>query len=216
MAKRSGAKSGFQTASESPLRRRILEAAFSAFVERGFAGTSTLEIATRARASKRELYALIGSKRDILAACIRERAKRLQLSPELPDPSDRETFAAVLTAFGSRLLHEASDPTVVAVFRLAIAEASHSPEVALALNAAGIEASRAALRQIMTRACAAGLSDGQPSEMAEHFASLLWRNQMVGLLLGVVERPSEREADRRAAAASAALLKLYPLPGERA
>ena len=38
----------------SPVRARILEAAFSAFMERGFAETSTLEIATRARASKRE------------------------------------------------------------------------------------------------------------------------------------------------------------------
>ena len=52
----------------SPVRARILEAAFSAFMERGFAETSTLEIATRARASKRELYAEFGSKQDMKAA----------------------------------------------------------------------------------------------------------------------------------------------------
>ena len=52
----------------SPVRGRILEAAFSAFAEHGFADTSTLEIATRARASKRELYAEFGSKRGILEA----------------------------------------------------------------------------------------------------------------------------------------------------
>lgn len=213
MARKSATKASAENADEAPLRRRILEAAFSAFMERGFAETSTLEIATRARVSKRELYALFGSKDDILTACIRERAKRFQLPAELPVPSDRETFAGVLTAFASKLLREISDPTVVAVFRLAIAEAVRSPEVAQALNAAGIEASRAALRETMSRACAAGIVSGQPAEMAEQFVGLLWRNEMVALLLGVAERPSEREADRRAEAATAALLRLYPGPG---
>ena len=53
-------------------------------MENGFAETSTLEIATRARVSKRELYALVGSKQEMLAACIAERAKRLQMPAELP------------------------------------------------------------------------------------------------------------------------------------
>jgi AcrR family transcriptional regulator len=214
MARRSAAKPSAEQAGETALRRRILDAAFSAFMERGFAEASTLEIATRARASKRELYALFDGKHDILTACIRERAKRFQLPGELPAPSDRETFGRVLTVFGSKLLREISDPTVIAVFRLAIAEAYRSPQVAQALNAAGIEANRATLREIMSRACDAGLADGQPAEMADQFAGLLWRNQMAGLLLGVAERPSEREADRRAEAATAALLRLYLMPGD--
>ena len=98
------------------------------------------------------------------------------------------------------------------VLRLAIAEAFRSPEVAKALNASGIEASRQALREVMRRACGAGLADGDPAEMAEQFAALLWRNQMIGLVLGVAERPSEREAQRRAEAATGALLQLYPAP----
>jgi hypothetical protein len=36
----------------------------------GYATTSTLEIATRARVSKRELYALVGNKQEMLIACI--------------------------------------------------------------------------------------------------------------------------------------------------
>jgi AcrR family transcriptional regulator len=210
MAKGSAAKLRVADAEATPVRRRILEAAFSAFMESGFAETSTLEIATRARLSKRELYALFGSKSDILAACIRERAKRFQLPPLLPDVSDRDTFAGVLTAFGGKLLHEVSDPSVVAVFRLAIAEAFRSPEVARALNLAGIEASRAVLRELMSRACAARILEGKPSEMADQFFGLLWRNEMVALLLGVATRPNEREANRRAEAATAAFLRLYP------
>src|SRR6202035_4761227 len=209
MAVKTTAKPGREEADETPARQRILDAAFSAFMERGFAETSALEIATRARVSKRELYALVGSKQEMLAACIAERAKRLQLPADLPEPHDQETLAHILAAFAARMLHEISDPTVIAVFRLAIAEAVHAPEVAQALNAIGVEPSRTALREIMSRARSAGLVGGEPPEMAEHFVGLLWGNLMSGLLLQTAERPSAREIARRAGSATAALLRLY-------
>jgi AcrR family transcriptional regulator len=198
-----------EAADEVPARRRILDAAFSAFMENGFAETSTLEIATRARVSKRELYALVGSKQEMLAACIAERAKRLQLPAELPPSHDRETLSRTLVTFGTQLLHEVSDPIVIAVFRLAIAEAVGAPEVARELNAIGVETSRAALREIMTHAKSAGVLGGDAAEMAEQFAGLLWGNLMTRLLLRVAERPSPREIARRAQAATTALLQLH-------
>jgi AcrR family transcriptional regulator len=209
MVARPASKQRAEGSDETPARQRILDAAFSAFMERGFAATSTLEIATRARVSKRELYALVGSKQEMLAACIAERAKRLQLPADLPEPHDQETLAHILEAFGARMLHEISDPTVIAVFRLAIAEAVHAPEVAQALNAIGVEPSRTALREIMSRARSAGLLGGEANEMAEHFVGLLWGNLMSGLLLQTAERPSAREIARRAGSATAALLRLY-------
>ena len=209
MAARPASKQRAEGSDETPARQRILDSAFSAFMERGFAATSTLEIATRARVSKRELYALVGSKQEMLAACIAERAKRLQLPADLPEPHDQETLAHILEAFGARMLHEISDPTVIAVFRLAIAEAVHAPEVAQALNAIGVEPSRTALREIMSRARSAGLLGGEANEMAEHFVGLLWGNLMSGLLLQTAERPSAREIARRAGSATAALLRLY-------
>src|SRR5215469_9231086 len=57
---------------ESAVRQRILEAAFAAFMKSGYATASTLEISTRARVSKRELYALVGNKQEMLIACISE------------------------------------------------------------------------------------------------------------------------------------------------
>src|SRR4030081_2473924 len=90
-------------ADDTPVRQRILEAAFSAFMESGFAETSTLEIATRARVSKRELYALVGSKPEMLMACIGERAKLLQVPTDLPELHDRESLARVLATFGKQL-----------------------------------------------------------------------------------------------------------------
>jgi AcrR family transcriptional regulator len=210
MATSSTSKARRKGADETPVRGRILDAAFSAFMESGFAQTSTLEIATRARVSKRELYALVGSKQEMLAACIAERAKRLQVPADLPEPRDREALARTLAGFGTQLLREVSDPTVIGVFRLAIAEAVRAPEVAQALDSVGVKASRAALREIMTRARSAGLLSGESADMAEHFVGLLWGNLMTSLLLGVADRPSDREMARRARDAAAAFLKLYP------
>jgi AcrR family transcriptional regulator len=197
---------------ETAVRERILEAAFRAFMESGYATTSTLEIATRARVSKRELYALVGNKQEMLMACISERAKRFDVPANLPVLRDRETLAQVLTSFGTKLVREVSDPTVIAVFRLAIAEAA--PEVARALDSRGREASRAALREIMAQAQASGLLTGRPAALAEQFIGLLWRDLLVSLLLGVAERPTLREIAGRARHAAAAFLQLHQLPND--
>jgi AcrR family transcriptional regulator len=201
---------------ETAVRERILEAAFAAFMKSGYATTSTLEIATRARVSKRELYALVGNKQEMLTACISERARRLEVPADLPVLRDREILEQVLASFGTKLVREVSDPTVIAVFRLAIGEAVQAPEVARALNSIGREASRVALRKIMAGAQASGLLTGRPAELAEQFAGLLWRDLMVSLLLGVAERPNSREIAVRARDAAAAFLQLHPLPKEHA
>jgi AcrR family transcriptional regulator len=197
---------------ETAVRARILDSAFAAFMRSGYAATSTLEIATHARVSKRELYALVGNKQEMLIACISARARRLQVPADLPVPHDRETLAHVLASFGTQLVREITDPTVIAVFRLAIAEAVHAPEVAQALDSIGRETSRAALRQIMARAEASGLLIGRPAELAEQFGGLLWGNLMVSLLLSVAKRPNSREVSARARDATAAFLQLHPLP----
>src|SRR5262249_5131747 len=92
--------------SDATVRERILTAAFEAFRERGYAATSTLEIATRARVSKRELYALVGNKQQMLIAAIGERATRLQARADMPLLRDRVTLGQVLTAFGAQLVRE--------------------------------------------------------------------------------------------------------------
>ena len=201
-----------QPADEAAVRDRILDAAFEAFQAQGYAATSTLEIATRARVSKRELYALVGNKQKMLIAAIGERAKRLQAPTDMPTLRDRATLTQVLTALGTQLVREVSDPAVVAVFRLAIAEAVQAPEVARTLDGVGRETSRAALRHIMTQARAAGLVAGRPAELAQEFAGLLWRDLMINLLLGVAERPNARAIEARARDAAAAFLRLHPIP----
>jgi AcrR family transcriptional regulator len=197
---------------DNSVRQRILSAAFGAFMERGYAETSTREIAARAHVSKRELYALVGNKQRMLTACISARAQRLKAPAGLPEPRDRESLAQGLAAFGVRLLSEASDPVVIAVFRLAIAEAVRAPEVAQILDSTARKVTRAVLTEIMTKARSSGLLDGDPATMTEQFTGLLRGDLTLGLLLRVIDRPSAREIARRARDATAAFLNLYPEP----
>jgi AefR-like transcriptional repressor, C-terminal domain len=148
----------------------------------------------------------------MLIACISERAKRFDVPADLPVLRDRETLEQVLASFGTKLVREVSDPTVIAVFRLAIGEAVQAPEVARALDSIGRKRSRAALRKIMAEAQASGLLTGRPAELAKQFAGLLWGDLMVSLLLGVAERPKPRQIARRARNAAAVFLQLDPLP----
>ena len=210
----SKSKRGQEGDNETAVRKRILEAAFAAFMKSGYATASMLEIATRARVSKRELYALVGNKEEMLIACISERAKRLRVPADLPALRDRETLEQVLASFGTQLVREVTDPKVIAVFRLAIAEAVHAPEVARALNSIGRATSRTALREIMAGARTSGLLTGHPAELAGQFAGLLWGDLMVSVLLGVAERPNPREIAGPARAAAAAFLQPHPLPND--
>ena len=91
-------------------RRRIQEAAFEVVKERGYAQATTLEIATRAKVSKRELYALFDDKQAIIAACIAGRVRQMQVPLELSAVRDRDGLAQLLTGFGSTVLRVVSDP----------------------------------------------------------------------------------------------------------
>ena len=200
-------------AAENHMHERIIGAASKAFTEKGYAATSTLDIATRAKVSKRDLYANFGSKHAVLVACIKSRAERMRLPPDLPIPGSRQMLASTLTAFATNLIRETSHLPVIATFRLAIAEATRSPEIAQALDSAGRDATRRALAELLASAQSTGLiGPGEPAEMAMQFLGLVWEGLLVGLLLGVAATPEPVEGARRAAKATAAFMQLHPDP----
>jgi len=197
-------------AGEASTRERVLKAAFGVFRQRGFSGASTLEIATRARVSKRDLYALFGSKHAMLAACIKERAARMRQPLELAAPKSRADVSALLIEFGTSILRVVCHPDVLVVHRLAIAESERAPEIARTLERNGREANHAALADWLAKAQARGLiGRGDPAAMAAHFLAILWGGLLIQLLLRVREAPSTDEIDTRARAATDAALKLY-------
>jgi AcrR family transcriptional regulator len=203
-----------QPATDPPpaLRERILTAAFQTFMEHGYAGASTLDIAKRAKVSKRDLYAHFGSKQAMLAACIAARAERMRMSLNLPVPRNHAALLGTLIEFGATVLREVSRPEVLAVHRLALTEAENSPDVARTLDAIGRAATREALSRMLAGAQASGLlGAGNTGEMADDFTAILWRGGLLlRLLLRTAPPPGAKECERRARAAAKALLRLYP------
>lgn len=192
-----------------PVRERILQAAMDTFIELGYADASTLKIATRAQVSKRELYALFGTKQAMLAACIADRVGRMRLPTDLTAPSQRDELASMLAKFGAIVMREVTQPGVVAVFRLAIMEAHRAPEVAATLASAR-QSVRDVVGQIAQQARASGLIDKRaPDDVGGRFLALLWDDLMLSILLRQREAPATAEINRRAKRAAEEFLHLY-------
>lgn len=195
--------------------QRILRAAFQAFSEKGYAGASTLAIATRAKVSKRDLYAMFPSKAAMLLACITSRSDRMRMPDGLSEPEDRRMLASTLEAFATNFLVETLHSDVIGMYRLAIAEAVRSPEIARMLEEAR-DANRAVLHELFVRAQGKGLlPSGDAAEMARKFLALTSEDLILGLLLGVQAPPSRAQIARHAAGAAADFLLSYPLSGPR-
>lgn len=198
---------------DMPARQRILRAAFTLFMNQGYQRTSTLHIATRAKVSKRELYALFDDKHAMLVACIKEHAEQMRMPLSLSPARDRDALATTLSAFGSAFLRCLCDPNVLALHRFAIAESSSAPEIAKALDEHGRLATRIALIGFLQDAQANGLvGAADMSVAAERFFALVWGGLQLRLLLSVVDAPKPAEIEKRAREASATLLSLYPAP----
>lgn len=210
MRRKGGNGSGARGSGSDAVRARILEAAFAAFTEHGFAQASTLDIATRARVSKRELYAQFDSKEAMLAACIEARAARMRAPIEQWPLRDRASLERALQAFGESTLRHATDGAVVGVHRLAIADALRAPEAARVLHEAGRKANQAALARLLDQAVELRLvPPGDAQALAAQFLALLWGDLMLRLLLGVARRPGAAQITARASDAVRDFLALH-------
>jgi AcrR family transcriptional regulator len=198
-----------------PTRRRVLQAAFDAFQERGYTGTSTLEIATRAKVSKRELYVLFADKQDILLECIIARAQAMRKPLNIPLPDDARALADALRSFGISHIRGVTHSEVLAVFRFAILVSDDSPEIARILEKSR-QWSRDAIARMLSHSQNKGfLGAGDPAEIASGFFSVLWGDLLIRLLMRVAKSPANPEIERRADKAARWVLSQYPVARRR-
>lgn len=205
-----------ETGKPDDLRDRVLRAGFAAFRELGFDGASTLEIATRAKVSKRELYALFADKQSIVVECIKWRTQQMQVPLALPRPRDRAALSGTLATFGAALMNGVCDADVLTVFRFAVTEAQRTPEIARALNERGREPSRKIFMDLVTAAQEDGLlQPAPPAELSDMFFSLLWGDLLLRLLMGLAKPPTKSEIDQRARNAAERVMTAYAKDGSR-
>ncbi|MDN7923311.1 TetR/AcrR family transcriptional regulator [Burkholderia gladioli] len=203
--------------SERSPRQRIIEAAFRIFAEKGYESASTLAIATQAKVSKRDIYANFSNKQDMLLACIEGRGQRMNLGAALPRATSAAMLEKVLASFASRLLVEVTDPIIITIYRLAIAEVARAPEIARTLDRIGRKASQQALTTWLAQAKQdALLGEGEAAALAAEFLALAWNDLRTDLLLGVAPRPSAEALAEQARQAAAAFMRLHGKPAPRA
>lgn len=203
---------------KSELRERILAAAFHVLMEQGYSAATTREIAAQARVSKRELYALFGSKQGILAALIETRADSMRMPlAAMADIRTRADLASTLARYGENLVQVVLQPAPLALHHLAFADAERSPELARALDEGGRKANRRSLAAFMAAVTEIGLLPKvEPEKMAARFLALLWGDLLLRVLMRVIDVPQAAEIKARAEAATADFLTLYAAPGAQA
>lgn len=193
-----------------PRREAMLSAAFEAFVEHGVSGTTTDEIARRARVSKREIYRLFGNKEVLFAELVRARGTTMRRGLTLAPPESRATALEALERFGREFLTLLTDVSTVAVYRLAISEAGRAPELGRQLDLQGRGAVLESLQRWLALARERGaLPVSDPERAGGSFLALLIGDLTVRQLLGAMAAPDAGEIARRASAASAAFQRLW-------
>lgn len=195
---------------EDPRRQRIQTAAWDILLEGGPERLSTAELARRAGVSKREIYGLFGNKSALLADCVAARTQEMRRPLAAPSTLDGAALHATLGAFGTAVLRTVTSPPVLALYRLALAEAERAPDIATLLETNGRNANRAALAKLLAQGQSEGLLDGaEPEAMASTFMALLWGDLLIRLLLGTARPPNTAEIARRVSDALDGFMRLY-------
>jgi AcrR family transcriptional regulator len=124
------------------VEERILDAARSVFLARGFEGASIDEIAQVARAGKPTIYARFDGKEALYAAVV---ARNVQTNTRFEGLAlEGASFEGKLVNLGVTLLERALTENTVGLIRVSISEARRMPEFALSVTemarAHGLEA----------------------------------------------------------------------------
>lgn len=108
-------------------RVQILEAATTAFLEHGYAGTTIDLIVARAGASKGTVYSFFGSKERLFGALIDERAEYILAGFSDVKVGNVDVRTA-LTEIGQRYMDIVMSPDAIGLYRMILAEGPRLPD----------------------------------------------------------------------------------------
>lgn len=178
-------------------RAEILRAAAELFFKKGYEATTTRDIATLAKTSKRTVYAEFASKEMILRALIGGSTAEITEVIDLQLPTTREDLLASLRAFAGHFLRHVLDQKRMSMTRLAIAETLRSPQIGREIESLGRQKLIASVERVLRHAAAGGLVHGGDIElMMNAYFYVLLGNLQLGILLGT-ETPTEATIAKR-------------------
>ena len=145
------------------LSMRILETAAELFLEQGFKGTTTDQIAEAAGVTKRTLYARYPGKAALFEAAITHAIDARLGTLELSILAELD-IRSRLIAISETLLHWLLTDRNVAMERVVSSEAMHFPELARNIHAHGLHRAAAIVEHALNEARASGeIALGDPA-----------------------------------------------------
>jgi TetR/AcrR family transcriptional regulator, mexJK operon transcriptional repressor len=153
-------------------RRAILDAAQTVFLRDGYAGATMDQVAALAAVSKQTVYKHFADKKRLFTAVLTDEISATEgLTRDMVAAlGDSDDVAADLRAFARRHVVEVTEPHLVNLRRIVIAEADRFPELAQAWYAGGPERGHAALAEQFARLGDRGLLQlDDPLRTAQHF-----------------------------------------------
>ena len=176
-------------------RKSILAAAWTVFLDRGYANASIDAVVELAGGSKATVYQMFGNKEGLLGALVAEGAHELaHMVHDLPlDGALDES----LHVFGRHYLNLIMRPDRMALFRLTIGECGRVPEIGDVFYRTGPEMVAKYMTDFFRSVAAAGLIETtDPERTANQFIHSLRGDLYLQNLLNPTRRPTEAELNR--------------------
>ncbi len=187
----------------------LLDIATEVFIERGFEGASTNEIARRANCSKTTLYCRFPTKQELFIAvldrCMTAMFKEVFTALPVDGPLEK-----TLLEFGSRILRIAMSDEKIRLERVVNMEADRFPELAAHFFELGPKRGHEELSRYLQEQIKRGrLLAEDPQLMAEHLISLITGGPVHWRMLGLRDHVDVKDQKRRLQAAVKFFLRAY-------
>lgn len=190
----------------------IMDAATRVFMEKGYSGTSMDDIAKLAAVSKQTVYKHFVDKEKLFAEMVLATTDRVDAMIDLVAdiPADAASLAENLDRLARRFLDALTQPQVLQLRRLIIANAEAFPDLGTAWYEQGFERVLDTLAATFQRLADEGLIRvDDPRLAADHFAGLLlWIPVNKAMFTGSPQH-SEADLDHYAAAGARIFLAAY-------
>jgi AcrR family transcriptional regulator len=176
-------------------RDRLLDTAFSLFLEHGYGKLSLETIAREARVSMRTIYSRFNGKAGLFGAVIRRCSDQFvtQLSEE--HVLERAPEEALIS-FAQQFLYSITRPDVVRIRAILIGESPRFPDLATQFYEQGPQRTLDHLTRFFARQQQAGyFAIMDPHFLADQFLSALRSERFQKLQLGLEPTPDEAEID---------------------
>lgn len=138
-------------------RDRILRAAHTVFVAKGFSRSKMEEVARGARVANATVYAYFDTKERLFEAVVADALASYNGLFDAVEKTANEDVARSLNAYGRIYFRFMADPTVRGIYRTVSAESVHKPELGMMLYRSAHKLLGGVLQRMLTRYVEQGL-----------------------------------------------------------